>query len=221
MDQDALKRRAAQAAFDYINDGDIVGVGTGSTVNHFIEILANHKDRIQAAVSSSEASTTLLKRSGIEVLELNYTGSIPIYVDGADETNHHRQLIKGGGGALTREKIVAQAADQFVCIVDESKLVDVLGEFPLPIEVVPMARSLVGRAVAALGGTPYWREDFITDNGNLILDVYNLDFMDTKTLETTLNNIPGVVTCGIFAHRPADVVIVANESGITKLVSKA
>lgn len=219
MNQDALKRRAAQAAMDYINDGDIVGVGTGSTVNHFIELLAQEADRIGGAVSSSDASTALLKRHGIEVMELNFTGPIPIYIDGADETNRHRQLIKGGGGALTREKIVAQAAEQFICIVDESKVVDVLGEFPLPIEVIPMARSLVGRSLAGLGGTPYLREDFVTDNGNLILDVYNLDFMNAADLECKVNDIPGVVTCGIFAKRPADVVIVAAEDGITKMVA--
>lgn len=214
MSADSQKRAAAEAALAEIEDGQIIGVGTGSTVNHFIELLANHKSRIEAAVSSSEASTALLKKIGIPVLDLNYTGDIGIYVDGADEANHQLQLIKGGGAALTREKIVAEAAKRFICIADASKLVNVLGEFPLPVEVIPMARSLVARKLVQLGGQPEWREDVITDNGNVILDVHNLNITDAAGLERQINDIPGVVTCGLFARRGADKLIIGTDNGV-------
>ena len=213
MNADDLKRQAAEAAIDYLPDGGIIGVGTGSTVNHFIDALAAVKGRFDGAVSSSEASTARMKRLGIEVLDLNATGGLEVYVDGADEANRQLHLIKGGGGALTREKIIAAASRKFVCIADESKLVDVLGGFPLPVEVIPMARSYVGRELVALGGTPVWRENFVTDNGNLILDVHNLEIMQPMQLETQINQIAGVVTVGIFAHRPADVLILGTANG--------
>ena len=213
MDQDALKKQAAEAALDYV-DGGIIGVGTGSTVNHFIDFLATIKGRIEGAVSSSEVSTERMRQHGIPVMDLNAAGSLSLYVDGADESNHHLQLIKGGGGALTREKIVAAASDKFVCIADESKLVNVLGAFPLPVEVIPMARSLVARQLFKLGGQPVWREGFVTDNGNAILDVHNLEILDAPALETEINQLPGVVTVGLFARRPADVLIVAGDDGI-------
>lgn len=213
MNQDELKRQAAEAAVEYLPDGGILGVGTGSTVNHFINVLADIKGRFDGAVSSSEASTELLKAHGIPVLDLNAAGELSVYVDGADESNKHLHLIKGGGGALTREKIIAAASDKFVCIADESKLVDVLGEFPLPVEVIPMARSYVARELVKLGGTPVWREDFVTDNGNLILDVQNMEIMEPMKMENTINQITGVVTVGLFAHRPADVLILGTESG--------
>ncbi|MBN2885787.1 MAG: ribose-5-phosphate isomerase RpiA, partial [Chromatiaceae bacterium] len=200
MNQDAMKRQAAEAALDYV-EGGVIGVGTGSTVNHFIDALAGIKGRIEGAVSSSEASTERLKAHGIPVLDLNAVGELSLYVDGADESNERLQLIKGGGGALTREKIVAAASERFVCIADESKLVRVLGQFPLPVEVIPMARSLVARELVQLGGTPVWREGFVTDNGNLILDVQHLEIMDPIDLEQRINNIAGVVTVGIFALR--------------------
>ncbi|NEX21295.1 ribose-5-phosphate isomerase RpiA [Thiorhodococcus mannitoliphagus] len=212
MSQDALKKQAAEAALDYV-EGGVIGVGTGSTVNHFIDALAGIKGRIEGAVSSSEASTERLKRHGIPVLDLNAAGELSIYVDGADESNAQLQLIKGGGGALTREKIVAAASKTFVCIADESKLVQVLGKFPLPVEVIPMARSYVARELVQLGGTPIWRENFITDNGNLILDVHNLEIVEPMTLEQQINNIAGVVTVGIFALRPADVLILGSAAG--------
>ena len=212
MDQDALKKQAAKAALDYV-DGGIIGVGTGSTVNHFIEFLATIKGRIEGAVSSSEVSTERMRQHGIPVMDLNAAGSLSLYVDGADESNHHLQLIKGGGGALTREKIVAAASDKFVCIADESKLVDVLGAFPLPVEVIPMARSYVARELVKLGGTPVWREGFVTDNGNVILDVQGLQIMEPMKLEQQINNLPGVVTVGIFALRPADVLILGAAAG--------
>lgn len=213
MSADSQKRAAAEAAIAEIRDGQIVGVGTGSTVNYFIELLAEHKHRIEAAVSSSEASTALLKQIGIPVLDLNYTGDIEIYVDGADEANHQLQLIKGGGAALTREKIVAEAAKRFVCIADASKLVNVLGAFPLPVEVIPMARSLVARKLVQLGGQPEWREGVVTDNGNEILDVHNLHITDAAGLERQINDIPGVVTCGLFARRGADKLIIGTDNG--------
>lgn len=212
--QDELKRAAAEAAIAEIEDGQIVGVGTGSTVNFFIDALAEQKHRIEAAVSSSEASTKRLQAHGIEVLELNYTGDIEIYVDGADEATRNLHLIKGGGAALTREKIVAEAAKRFICIADSSKLVSRLGAFPLPVEVIPMARALVARKLVLLGGQPEWREGVVTDNGNLILDVYNLDLTDAVKMETAINQIPGVVTCGIFAHRGADKLILATPNGV-------
>lgn len=216
MNQDEMKRLAAKAALEYVNGG-IVGVGTGSTVNHFIELLATIKDRIDGAVSSSSASSERLKAQGIPVHDLNYAGELGLYVDGADESNHQLQLIKGGGGALTREKIVAAASARFVCIADDSKLVDVLGKFPLPVEVIPMARGHVARQLVALGGTPRWREDYITDNGNLILDVEQLSITDPIGLEQQINNIAGVVSVGLFAMRPADVLIMGTSNGVKTL----
>jgi len=213
MSQDDLKRMAAEAAMEYIDSG-IIGVGTGSTVNHFIDLLAEVKGRIEGTVSSSEASSERLKAHGIPVFDLNASGELDVYVDGADESTSHLHLIKGGGGALTREKIVAGASRKFVCIADETKLVDVLGEFPLPVEVIPMARSHVARQLVKLGGTPVWRENFITDNGNIILDIHNLRIMEPTVMEQEINNIAGVVTTGIFAIRPADVLILGSEGGV-------
>jgi ribose 5-phosphate isomerase A len=213
MNQDELKRQAAERALDYLPDSGILGVGTGSTVNHFIDLLAPIKGRFDGAVSSSDASTERLKAIGMPVLDLNAAGDIEVYVDGADESNHALQLIKGGGGALTREKIIAAASRKFVCIADESKLVHVLGKFPLPVEVIPMARSYVGRQLVKLGGTPVLRENFVTDNGNLVLDVQNLSIMEPAKLEAEINNIVGVVTVGIFARRPADVLILGTTDG--------
>jgi len=216
MNQDELKRQVGEAALEYVQPDSIIGVGTGSTVNCFIEALVNSGIRIEAAVSSSEATTRLLQAGGIEVVDLNQTGGLDIYIDGADEFDAHRRLVKGGGGALTREKIVAAASATFVCIADASKQVDVLGAFPLPIEVIPLARSLVARKLVALGGQPEWREGFVTDNGNWILDVHNMDLVDPVSMEKTINDLAGVVTCGLFALRPADVVLVATEDGIRK-----
>jgi len=212
MDQDALKKQAAEAALDHV-DGGVIGVGTGSTVNHFIDYLATIKGRIEGAVSSSEVSTKRMRAHGIQVFDLNAVGELALYVDGADESNHQLQLIKGGGGALTREKIVAAASKRFVCIADESKLVSMLGAFPLPVEVIPMARSYVGRELVKLGGTPVWREGFVTDNGNLILDVQGLEIMQPAKLEQQINNLAGVVSCGIFALRPADRLILGSAQG--------
>ena len=212
MNQDAMKKQAAEAALAYVENG-VIGVGTGSTVNHFIDALATIKGRIEGAVSSSEASTERLKAHGIPVLDLNGAGELSLYVDGADESNERLQLIKGGGGALTREKIVAAASRQFVCIADESKLVKVLGRFPLPVEVIPMARSYVARELVRLGGTPIWREGFVTDNGNLILDVQHLEITDPLQFEQQVNNLAGVVTVGIVALRPADVLILGTPNG--------
>lgn len=217
MSTDTGKRLAAEAAIELIPDDAIVGVGTGSTVNFFIDALADIRNRIAGTVSSSEASTERLHGHRLEVLDLNSTGDLTVYVDGADEADAHLRLIKGGGGALTREKIVAAASKQFVCIVDESKLVDVLGKFPLPIEVVPMARSLVARRLVAEGGRPVWREDFVTDNGNLILDVHGLTILDPPDLERRLNQIPGVVTVGLFAQRGADLLLIGDSSGVRRL----
>jgi ribose 5-phosphate isomerase A len=216
-DPSAGKQAAAQAALRFVADDAVIGVGTGSTVNFFIDALASRRDRIRGAVSSSDASTARLKAAGIEVLELNRTGDLEVYVDGADETDHHRRLIKGGGAALTREKIVAAASRRFVCVVDESKVVDVLGRFPLPVEVIPMARSYVARQLIKLGGQPVWREGVVTDNGNQILDVHGLRILDPPALETAINNIAGVVTVGLFAHRPADVVLVGSAAGVRTL----
>ncbi len=209
-----LKQAAALAALDYIEVGDVVGVGTGSTVNHFIDALARQKGKIDGAVASSVATAERLQGHGISVLDLNRTGELPLYVDGADEANRHRYLIKGGGGALTREKIVAEASQKFVCIIDQSKLVDVLGGFPLPIEVIPMAQSMVARRIVKLGGQPSIRAGFTTDNGNLVLDVRNLDLTNPPEIESQLNQIPGVVTNGLFARRSADVVLVAGAGGV-------
>jgi ribose 5-phosphate isomerase A len=213
MNQDELKRQAAEAALEYLPDSGILGVGTGSTVNHFIDLLADIKGRFDGAVSSSEASSERLKAIGMQVLDLNAAGELEIYVDGADESNHQLHLIKGGGGALTREKIIAAASKKFVCIADESKLVHVMGKFPLPVEVIPMARSYVARELVKLGGTPVWRDNFVTDNGNIILDVENLEIMEPVKLENQINQITGVVTVGIFGNRPADVLILGSESG--------
>ena len=213
MTQDEMKKVAAAAAIELLPDGGIIGVGTGSTVNHFIDLLAKVRHRFDGAVSSSEASTVRMKSHGIPVLDLNSCGDLEIYVDGADESNHHLQLIKGGGGALTREKIIAGASRRFVCIADEGKLVDVLGAFPLPVEVIPMARSFVARQLVKLGGTPVWRQGFVTDNGNVILDVQGLQIMEPLKLEDTINRIAGVVTVGLFAHRPADVLILGTPKG--------
>jgi ribose 5-phosphate isomerase A len=206
------KRRSGDKAAEYVEEGSIVGVGTGSTVAFFIEALARKKAWIQGTVSSSEQSTKLLKAHGIPVLELNDTGPLSLYVDGADECDPRRMLIKGGGAALTREKIIAQASAKFVCIIDASKLVPVLGKFPVPIEVIPMARSLVARELVQLtGGQPVWRQGTTTDNGNWVLDVHGLAIIDPVALETAINQLPGVVSVGLFARRPADVVIVGGE----------
>lgn len=211
MSQDELKRQAAQKALEYVEEGSIVGVGTGSTVAFFIDALAGMRDRIEGAVSSSERSTAQLRGHGIPVLDLNAAGTLPVYVDGADECDPHNRLIKGGGAALTREKIVAAASRKFVCVIDPSKEVDILGRFPLPVEVIPMARSYVARQLVGLGGQPVWREGVTTDNGNAILDVHNLRIVDPVGLEREINQIVGVVTCGLFAARPADVVIVGGK----------
>jgi len=215
MSQDAKKKEVAKAAITYIDDDTIVGVGTGSTVNFFIEELAKIKGRIEGAVSSSEASEELLKQHNIPVLALNSVIEIPVYVDGADEATQHRHLIKGGGGALTREKIVAAASRQFVCIIDDSKMVPTLGAFPLPVEVIPMAQSYVARQIAKLGGQPVLREGFTTDNGNIIIDVNNMKIENPLELEQQLNQIVGVVTNGLFAHRPADILLIASDNGVT------
>jgi ribose 5-phosphate isomerase A len=217
MHQDELKRLVGQAALEYVRPDSIIGVGTGSTVNCFIEALHKSGIRIDAAVSSSEATTEKLKAAGIRVVDLNQTGGLDVYIDGADEFDAHRRLIKGGGGALTREKIVAAASKRFVCIADKSKRVNILGAFPLPLEVIPLARSLVARKMVALGGQPEWRKDFTTDNGNWILDIHNLDLVDPVKMERAINNLVGVVTCGLFALRPADLVLIADEDGVQKL----
>lgn len=207
-----LKKLAAEKALDYLEDGMVVGVGTGSTVAYFIDALAGWKDRIAGAVSSSEQSTARLKAHGIDVIDLNAAGPLALYVDGADECDGHKRLIKGGGAALTREKIIAEASERFVCIIDPSKQVEVLGRFPLPVEVIPMARSLVAREIQRLsGGQPVWRDGVVTDNGNVILDVHHLSITDPLALERELNQIPGVVSVGLFARRPADVVIVGGQ----------
>lgn len=214
MTQDDKKKAAALAAVSYVSDDSIVGVGTGSTVNHFIDALATIKNKIQGAVSSSDASTTKLKALGIEVFDLNSVSKLDVYVDGADEITEHMHMIKGGGAALTREKIVAAVAKQFICIIDDTKQVPVLGKFPLPVEVIPMARSYVAREIVKLGGDPVYRQNVVTDNGNVILDVHNLSILDPRQLEAQLNGIVGVVTNGLFAHRGADIVLVGTESGV-------
>jgi len=215
MTQDEMKQAVAQAAIEYVEAGTIVGVGTGSTANFFIDELAKIKNKIEGTVASSEASAERLRGHGIEVFDLNSVSEIAVYVDGADESNKYLHLVKGGGGALTREKIVAAASKKFVCIADESKLVDVMGKFPLPIEVIPMARSLVAREVIKqIGGEPVLREGFTTDNGNIILDVHNLDIMEPTKIEQILNNITGVVTNGLFAIKPADVLLLGTPDGV-------
>ncbi|MCG8394747.1 MAG: ribose-5-phosphate isomerase RpiA [Pseudomonadales bacterium] len=216
MDQDALKKQVAEAALRFVPEGEFIGVGTGSTANFFIDGLATMKDRIKGAVASSDATAERLKSHGIPVVSLNDVDNLPVYVDGADEVNAHREMIKGGGGALTREKIVAAVARQVVCIVDGSKQVKRLGKFPLPVEVIPMARSHVARKLVALGGQPQYREGFVTDNGNIILDVHNLDIVNPIELEEKINNIVGVVTNGLFAKRPADVVLVGEGGSVNQ-----
>ena len=202
---------------DYIPNGAVLGVGTGSTVNELIDLLPSYKDRVEAVVSSSRATTERLEKLGFEVSMLNAVGDVDVYIDGADEATKHLHLIKGGGGALTREKILAGASRKFVCIIDDSKQVGMLGTFPLPIEVIPMAQSFVARKMVKMRGQPIWRENFVTDNGNHILDVHNLQISNPLEMESRINNIPGVVTVGIFANRPADVLIVASDSGIRVL----
>jgi ribose 5-phosphate isomerase A len=217
MSSEEQKKAVAHAALEFVETGTIVGVGTGTTANHFIDALAEIKSRIDGAVASSDATARRLTERGIRVLDLNAVDGLSIYVDGADEATRHLHLIKGGGGALTREKIVAAVAEKFVCIADGSKLVGVLGAFPLPLEVIPMARSHVARKLVALGGTPVWRDGFVTDNGNIILDVQNLQILDPAALESELNQIPGVVTNGLFALRPADVLLLGGDDGVQSL----
>lgn len=214
MTQDEMKKAAAYAALQYVEKDSIVGVGTGSTVNHFIDALATMKNEIKGAVSSSDASTAKLKSYGIDVFDLNEVSELSIYVDGADEINPYKHMIKGGGAALTREKIVAAVADKFICIVDNTKNVDVLGDFPLPVEVIPMARSYVARELVKLGGDPVYRLGVLTDNGNIILDVHNLKIAEPLKLEAQINAIVGVVTNGLFANRAADVVLIGSPDGV-------
>ena len=211
------KRRAAQAALPWLADHEVIGIGTGSTVEHFINFIAADRGNLKAVVSSSNQSTRLLEAAGIPVLDLNEVGELPVYIDGADETNAARQLIKGGGGALTREKIVAAVSRVFVCIADASKLVATLGAFPLPVEVIPMARALVARRLSAIGGRPVLRAGCVTDNGNHILDVHDLVIKDPIALESALNQIPGVVTVGLFAQRPADVLLIGSDAGVRQI----
>jgi len=217
MTPDDKKQAVALAALEYVESGWVVGVGTGSTANHFIDGLARIKGKLDGAVASSNATAERLKKHGIAVLDLNATGDLPLYVDGADEATKHLHLIKGGGGALTREKIVAAASQKFVCIADDSKLVGMLGKFPLPVEVIPMARSYVARQIVLLGGQPVLRENFKTDNGNVILDVHNLEILNPVELEEKLDHIAGVVTNGLFARRPADVLLLASDQGVKTL----
>ncbi len=219
MTQDEMKKAVAEAALDYVESGSIVGVGTGSTANYFIDGLATIKGKIDGTVASSEASAERLRGHGIRVLELNEVGQLSLYVDGADESTKHLHLIKGGGGALTREKIVAASSDRFICIADESKLVDVLGAFPLPVEVIPMARSYVAREIVVLGGEPVLRNGFTTDNGNIILDVHNLEILNPVELEEILNHVTGVVTNGLFARRGADILLLGTPEGVNTLTT--
>lgn len=214
---DQLKAQAAEAALKYVQEGQIIGVGTGSTVNFFIDALATMKNDIAGAVSSSEASTVRLKSHGIEVLELNHVSDLPVYIDGADEIDPHLRMVKGGGGALTREKIIAAVAQKFICIADSSKQVGRLGRFPIPVEVIPMARSYVARQIVQLGGDPVWRQGVTTDNGNVILDIHNFDILDPVQLEQQLNNIVGAVANGLFAQRGADIALIASPDGIIHL----
>ena len=217
MSQDLQKKAAAEASLEFIKDGVVLGVGTGSTVRFLIEMLPDFRNRIDRVVSSSKDTTERLEALGFEVSTLNAAGDLDLYIDGADEATKHRQLIKGGGGALTREKVLAAAAKKFVCIIDESKLVGMLGKFPLPVEVLPMAQSFVARKLMKLRGQPIWREDFITDNGNHILDVHDLQITNPLDLEARLNQIPGVITAGVFAERPADVLLIAGDSGVRQI----
>lgn len=216
MSNEALKQRVAEAALEYVVYDTVIGIGSGSTVNCFIPLLANIKHKIEGAIASSVATEKLLRQHGIPVLDLNSVDRVSVYIDGADEVNHHRQMIKGGGAALTREKIVAASSEKFICIVDQSKVVNVLGKFPLPIEVIPMARGYVARQLLKMDCDPTYREGVITDNGNIILDVHGLTLLDPLKTENEINNITGVVTNGIFARRPADVVLVANINGVEK-----
>tara|TARA_B100001559_G_scaffold270172_1_gene238060 strand:+ start:268 stop:921 length:654 start_codon:yes stop_codon:yes gene_type:complete len=210
MNQDEKKMRVAEAALDYIEHGQIVGIGSGTTVHALIKQLTKVKNKIDAVVSSSELTTQLILDCNIRVIDLKESGGLPIYIDGADESNANKQLIKGGGGALTREKIIAGASKKFVCMIDDSKYVQTLGKFPLPIEVIPMSQSIVALEIIKLGGRPVYRENFITDNGNIILDIHNLEISEPLLLEQTINNIPGVVTNGLFAMRPADNLLISN-----------
>jgi len=211
------KRKAAGAALELIEPGMTIGIGTGSTVNFLIEMLPDVRDKIDRVVSSSKASSELLKSQGFEVSTLNETGDYDLYIDGADESNKHLQLIKGGGGALTREKVLAAAARRFVCVVDDTKLVGMLGNFPLPIEVLPMAQQLVSRRMLKMRGQPIWREGFVTDNGNHILDIHDLQISNPLEMEARINRIPGVVTVGIFADRPADILLIGNDDGVREM----
>lgn len=217
MNKDDMKRMAAEAALDQVQTGSVIGVGTGSTANWFIDLLAKVKGKIDGTVASSESTAARLRGHGIPVMDLNSAGDLSLYVDGADEITKHMHMIKGGGGALTREKIVAAASKRFICMVDESKLVERLGAFPLPVEVIPMARSYVARQLVKLGGNPSLRDNFTTDNGNLILDVHHLDILDPVQMETEINQIPGVVTVGIFARRSADLLVMGTGNGVKTL----
>ena len=217
MDASQKKRSAAKAAMEFIEPGTTLGVGTGSTVNYLIEMLPEIRDKIDRVVSSSKASTTLLQENGFEVLTLNEVGDYDLYIDGADESNKRLQLIKGGGGALTREKVLAAAARRFICIVDDTKLVGMLGSFPLPIEVLPMAQELVSRSMLRMRGQPIWREGFITDNGNHILDIHDLQISNPLEMEARINRMPGVVTVGIFAHRAADILLIGGDNGVREM----
>ena len=214
MDQDSKKTIVAKASLEYIKDGAILGVGTGSTVNKLIELLPGIRDRIQSVVSSSDTSTKLLEENGFQISRLNAVGDLDVYIDGADEATKHLHLIKGGGGALTREKVLAGSARKFVCIIDDSKLVGMLGQFPLPLEVIPMAQAFVARRLVKLRAQPIWRENFVTDNGHHILDIHDLQISNPLEMETRLNQIPGILTVGIFAHRPADVLLIADDTGV-------
>lgn len=217
MDSSEKKRNAAQASLEFIEPGMVLGIGTGSTVNALIELLPSVRDRIDQLVSSSKASTQLLQQQGFEVSTLNEAGDVDVYIDGADEATKRLHLVKGGGGALTREKVLAGAARRFVCIVDESKLVGMLGSFPLPVEVLPMAQAFVARKLVKLRAQPIWREGFVTDNGNHILDIHGLNINNPLEMETRLNQIPGVLTAGLFAHRPADILLIADATGVRQM----
>lgn len=217
MDAKEKKRNAAKASLEFIEPGVVLGVGTGSTVNELIDLLPTVADRIDKVVSSSRESTTLLEQKGFEVSTLNEVGEVDVYIDGADEATKRLHLIKGGGGALTREKVIANAARRFVCIVDETKLVGMLGEYPLPLEVLPMAQAFVARKLVKLRTQPIWREGFVTDNGNHILDVHDMHINNPLEMETRLNQIPGIITVGLFAHRPADILLIADDSGIREM----
>ena len=216
MDQDDKKNLVAEAALDYIQSGDILGIGSGSTVNKFINLLGSVKNKIEACVSSSQKSTELLNKMKIPVIDLKECDRIPLYIDGADEANSHKELIKGGGGALTREKILAQSSEKFICIIDESKVVDKLGKFPLPIEVIQLAQSKISLEMIKIGGRPVYRNQFITDNGHIIIDVHDLDINEPMALEKKINHMPGVITNGIFSIRSADEILIATDSGVIK-----